>query len=189
MGGGRNEFPSSSSSSSSVNHQKQKTKKLKENIDYDPIKYFKSQSSSSSNNKKKFNQVPVSRMHFDRMENLMTVLKGKKTFILYDPLQSDNLYGSIPMIGASYDAEIVKNFKINDGFKVKFIRNSSKISKEPNNYHTYSPINVRSPNFKKYPKLKNAKGMICEVEEGDTIYVPSHWWHEVIFFLSFNYYL
>jgi hypothetical protein len=116
--------------------------------------------------------APVSRMHYDRLENLMTMVKGKKRFYLYGPDQSSALYGGTPMIQASLQAKIVKN-------KIIYSRNRSTVQMQPNVYHTYSPVNVRDPNYTKYPLLKDAKGMICDLEEGETLYLPSHWWHEV----------
>jgi hypothetical protein len=117
--------------------------------------------------------VPISRLHYDRMENLMTMVKGKKKFYLYGPDQSVALYGGTPMIQASFQAMRRKN-------EIKYNRDRSTVQMQPNVYHTYSPVNVRYPNFTKYPLLKKVKGMICEIEEGETLYLPSHWWHEVI---------
>lgn len=172
MGGGTNQ--DKITSTTTKNSKKKK-------LDLDPVDYFK-----LPQNKAK--EIPISRMHFDRMENLMTMIRGRKVFVLYDPLQSENLYGDVPMITASYQAQVVRNQNQNQNnnkknknkdIEITYIRNSSKINMEPHIFHTYSPVNVRAPNYERFPKFKNAKGMICEIEEGDTIYVPSHWWHEV----------
>lgn len=128
---------------------------------------------------KKGGIVPVSRMHYDRMENLMTMITGRKKFYLYDPSQSNELHGGTPMIQASFKAQLVRN-SYNNGLSVKYSRDPSTAIIEPNIYHTYSPVNVRYPNHTKHPKLRRAKGIICEITKGDTLYVPSHWWHEVV---------
>jgi hypothetical protein len=122
--------------------------------------------------------VPVSRMHYDRMENLMTMVTGRKKFYLFDPNQSDELHGGTPMIQATFKARLVRHGDGN-GLSVEYSRDPSTAILEPSVYHTYSPVNVRDPNLTKHPKFRKAKGIICEIEEGDTLYVPSHWWHEV----------
>lgn len=54
------------------------------------------------------------------------------------------------------------------------------------NLHRYpftcrSYVNVESPDFKKYPGLKNAKGYKVQIEAGDTLYIPSGYWHHVVY--------
>jgi hypothetical protein len=127
---------------------------------------------------------PVSRMHYDRMENLMTMVTGKKKFFLYDPSQSELLHGGTPMIQASLRATLHRNSRDGNGdgrLSVSYSRDPSTVSLEPTVYHTYSPVNVRDPNLTKHPKFSKAKGIVCEIQEGDTLYLPSHWWHEVCF--------
>ena len=50
--------------------------------------------------------LPNSRMHYDRMENLMTVLVGSKTFHLYDPSQSHHLHGGEGVLSAAFSATV-----------------------------------------------------------------------------------
>jgi hypothetical protein len=151
--------------------------------------------------------LPNSRMHFDRMENLMTVLTGSKSFYLYDPSQSEYLYGGSPVISASFTASITRKKGPTDKkgtavcsqdeegsetcsaeqdsssrsptISVGFKRDTQTLMMTPNEYHTYSPVNIHNPNITKYPKFSKARGMVCEVAAGDTLFVPSHWWHEV----------
>jgi len=44
-----------------------------------------------------------------------------------------------------------------------------------------SPVDIDKPDFSRYPKFKQVaeRAMTCVVNEGDVIYVPSFWWHEV----------
>mmetsp|Transcript_79922 Transcript_79922/g.156296 ORF Transcript_79922/g.156296 Transcript_79922/m.156296 type:complete len:867 (+) Transcript_79922:146-2746(+) len=46
-------------------------------------------------------------LHFDRQENIMAVLRGAKTFTLYDPTQSKNLYHGTPLLHSSFEADLV----------------------------------------------------------------------------------
>jgi hypothetical protein len=44
----------------------------------------------------------------------------------------------------------------------------------------YSPVNITSSKvYHKFPKFKQAIKYECEVQEGDVLYLPSRWWHEV----------
>lgn len=41
-------------------------------------------------------------------------------------------------------------------------------------------VNLQTPDFLKHPKLRNlAKCHICDLEPGDTLYIPNYWFHEV----------
>jgi len=120
---------------------------------------------------------PTSRLHFDRMENLMTVIAGSKIFRLYDPSQSEYLNGGGPVISASFSAHLHR--RQGGPPSITFTRSPTTISHAVNTYHTYSPVNIRQPNYDRHPRYKYAKEMVCTVESGDTLYLPSHWWHEV----------
>lgn len=38
-------------------------------------------------------------------------------------------------------------------------------------------IDFDNPDFDKFPKLKQAKGFICELNHGETLYMPEGYWH------------
>ena len=40
-------------------------------------------------------------------------------------------------------------------------------------------IDFRDPDFNKYPALKNLTAYECTVQKGDTLFIPSKWWHFV----------
>jgi hypothetical protein len=44
-------------------------------------------------------------------------------------------------------------------------------------YNTYSLINLDAINHKKYPALAFVKGYECVLEHGDSIFMPSGYWH------------
>lgn len=44
-------------------------------------------------------------------------------------------------------------------------------------YTNKSPVNFFNPDFKKYPLFRNVKAQMIVVKEGETIYIPSGWWH------------
>jgi hypothetical protein len=54
------------------------------------------------------------------------------------------------------------------------------------NLHRYpftcrSYVNVDLPDFKKYPRLKNAQGYQVTLEPGETLYIPSGYWHHFVY--------
>ena len=143
----------------------------------------------------------TSRLHFDRFENIMNVLQGSKTFHLFPPTESENLYGGDPVISASFTANEVfeTRHKREDtlsrqtpsGFSsvgqdetlpnYEFVRDVNNVNYSPNKYHTYSPVDISVPNFSMYPRLATAleSMQVCQIRDGESIFVPSHWWHEV----------
>jgi jumonji domain-containing protein 7 len=115
------------------------------------------------------------RLHFDRNENLMAVVAGKKIFHLFDPSLSEFLYADLPLRSGSYSAKI-------DSFgNVDFTRNAVDSSSNSVEANTYSPVDIRTPNYALHPKYRVAesKKIDCVVEAGDILYLPSHWWHQV----------
>lgn len=43
----------------------------------------------------------------------------------------------------------------------------------------FSPVDARDIDLEKYPRLKGAKIYYTEVEEGDLLYIPFGWWHQL----------
>ena len=42
-------------------------------------------------------------------------------------------------------------------------------------------VDVGHPDFEKYPLLKNLPGLECTLEHGDTLFMPSAWWHYIYY--------
>ena len=42
-----------------------------------------------------------------------------------------------------------------------------------------SPIDILRPDYENSPKFREVPGMSCTIHEGDVLYMPSFWWHEV----------
>lgn len=40
-----------------------------------------------------------------------------------------------------------------------------------------SPVNIINPDYEKYPEFKNAKSVKVTLKPGETIFIPSGWWH------------
>lgn len=43
--------------------------------------------------------------------------------------------------------------------------------------NTYSLVDINKPDYEKYPGLKHVKASECILESGDTIFMPSGYWH------------
>jgi len=113
------------------------------------------------------------RLHYDRNENLMGMILGEKIFTIFDPYQSDSLHaGGKDM---KWTANIKYYFNSTHGVFWRNPEDLVSISEDP----TMSPINLKAPDFKRYPKFKNAKPLVCKIKPGDVLFVPSNWWHEV----------
>ena len=42
-----------------------------------------------------------------------------------------------------------------------------------------SPINTSAIDLEKYPRVKNVRYWVADVEEGDAVFIPQMWWHTV----------
>jgi hypothetical protein len=54
------------------------------------------------------------------------------------------------------------------------------------NLHRYpftcrSYVDVHQPDFPRFPRLKNAEGFRVVLEKGETLYIPSGYWHHVVY--------
>jgi mannose-6-phosphate isomerase-like protein (cupin superfamily) len=87
--------------------------------------------------------------HYDLMENVGIVVAGRRRFTLFPPEELKNLY--------------VGPFELTPaGTPVSLV--------DPNN-----------PDLERFPRFKEAQkqAQVAELEPGDAIYIPFHWWHAV----------
>jgi hypothetical protein len=94
--------------------------------------------------------------HYDLMENIGIVVAGRRRFTLFPPEQLKNLY-----VGP---LELTPA-----GTQVSLV----------------DPLN---PDLEQFPKFVEAMqvAQTCELESGDAIYIPYHWWHGVDSLEPFN---
>lgn len=120
-------------------------------------------------------------VHNDKQENLMAVLSGKKTFRLIPPLPAQRplLYGNQPMRGGNLLYKFLDERDESTGLpKAKFFRNKELLS-EINHFQSYSAVRLDNPNYEEFPASRKINVVECEVNEGEILFNPGHWWHEV----------
>jgi len=55
------------------------------------------------------------------------------------------------------------------------------IYRVPFSFSSLNTINYENPDYEKYPALKELKGEIAELNHGDVIYIPSGYWHYIMY--------
>ncbi|KAG1660468.1 tRNA wybutosine-synthesizing protein 5 [Nymphon striatum] len=53
--------------------------------------------------------------------------------------------------------------------------------KVPFSFSALYDVDFSNPDFKKYPALKNLKGFRAELRHGDALFIPSGYWHYIIY--------
>lgn len=56
---------------------------------------------------------------------------------------------------------------------------SQYLYQHPFTVRTY--VNVEEPNYSRFPKLKYAKGFQCILKPGQTLFIPSGYWHNILY--------
>lgn len=55
------------------------------------------------------------------------------------------------------------------------------IYRVPFSFSSLNKIDYENPDYKTYPALKNLQGEIAELNHGDVIYIPSGYWHYIVY--------
>ncbi|XP_064625437.1 bifunctional peptidase and (3S)-lysyl hydroxylase JMJD7-like [Lineus longissimus] len=106
----------------------------------------------------------VTSMHKDHYENLYCVIHGEKQFIIIPPTDQPFVpYGEYQ--AAKYVVHEDGSYDVVDDMET---------GKVP-----WIPVDPETPDLEKYPKYKRAKPYVIRVEKGETLYLPSLWFHHV----------
>ena len=51
----------------------------------------------------------------------------------------------------------------------------------PFSFSSLADIDYDNPDFERFPALKNLSGQVAELHHGDVLYIPSGWWHYIVY--------
>jgi len=84
---------------------------------------------------------------------------------LFDPHQNENLYEAhIPEAKLSFHPD-------NQSFSRDHLLESTSM--------VMSPVDIASPDLRRFPLFSRAKRLHCVIRPGDVLFMPAFWWHEV----------
>ncbi|XP_062579998.1 bifunctional peptidase and (3S)-lysyl hydroxylase Jmjd7-like [Saccostrea cucullata] len=107
----------------------------------------------------------LGKLHFDAHDNFLCQISGRKEVILFDPHNNHQLYeGHLQAARLSY------NFTTKS-FQRQYLEDTT--------IQVFSPIDIKKPNYTRFPLFGETYPLNCTLEEGDVLYLPSFWWHEV----------
>jgi len=107
----------------------------------------------------------LGKLHFDPFDNFLCQLRGSKKLTLFEPHNNHNLYEAhIQEALLSYDNNTKR-------FRHRRLLDSTSM--------VMSPIDLVNPDYDRFPNFTRANAMECVLNEGDVLFLPSFWWHEV----------
>ena len=118
----------------------------------------------------------ITSLHKDHYENLYCVISGKKTFTLFPPTDLPFIpYGLYTP--ARYKEKETGEFDILD--EIISFNESSTTEFSPSPKVPWIPIDPLDPDLTKYPGFAKTHQITCTVNAGETLYLPSLWFHHV----------
>ena len=97
--------------------------------------------------------------------NLPFQVSGRKQVILYEPHDNTRLYEA-----HIQEASLSYNHKAHTFLRKKLMDSTSMVM---------SPVDIMNPNYHRFPKFREVRAMNCTISEGDVLFMPAFWWHEV----------
>ena len=92
-------------------------------------------------------------------------ISGTKQLFLYEPHDNTKLY-------EAHIQEATLDYNpTNKKFRHKKLLESTSM--------VMSPVDILKPDYQRFPKFKEARALNCTINEGDVLFMPSFWWHEV----------
>ncbi|KAK7485424.1 hypothetical protein BaRGS_00023372 [Batillaria attramentaria] len=107
----------------------------------------------------------LANIHYDGFDNFLCQISGTKEVILFEPHNNERLY-------EAYIAEAILTYNAStkEFWRAKTPRLVSKI---------ISPVDIKQPNLERFKKFGEARPMSCTIKQGEVLYIPAFWWHEV----------
>jgi hypothetical protein len=157
-----------------------------------------------NNNPTQIKMPPVSKMTFSEYIDLMMGDDNDFRLFLFDifkiapELKKDFYYKRYgftwikthPVMffgGGKADVRLHFDLDMSNVFLTQFegVKRVKVFSPEYNNdlykqpFSSHSNVDLLNIDFEKFPRLKNVKGFEAELRWGDTIFMPSGWWHHI----------
>ncbi|XP_045175485.2 jmjC domain-containing protein D-like [Mercenaria mercenaria] len=107
----------------------------------------------------------LGKLHFDPFDNFLCQLSGRKQVMLFDPHDNRRQYEAhIPEAVLAYN-ETTKMFT-----KKQLVDTTSMVM---------SPVDITRPDLERFPLFSSVHPLNCTIDEGDVLFMPAFWWHEV----------
>ncbi|XP_071809450.1 uncharacterized protein [Asterias amurensis] len=107
----------------------------------------------------------LGKLHFDPFDNFLCQIRGRKQLILFEPHDNTKMYeGHIPEAMLGYDRHSGK-------FRRKKLLESTAM--------VMAPADILNPDFERFPAFAKTHPLNCTINEGDVLFMPAFWWHEV----------
>lgn len=107
----------------------------------------------------------LGKLHFDPFDNFLCQLRGNKRLTLFEPYRNYDLYEAhIQEAVLGYDRKSGK-------FRNHELLDSTSM--------VMSPVDILKPDYDRFPNYTRAVPLECFLKEGDVLYLPAFWWHEV----------
>ena len=120
---------------------------------------------SNQFSKQMYYSKTLGKLHFDPFENLLTMIAGEKHVHLFPPDRNEQLYEGHIVEGRLEYSAATGTFS-----RRQLLQSTAMVM---------SPIDIRKPNLERFPAFSDAVGMTCVIREGDALFLPAFWWHEV----------
>ncbi|XP_066934010.1 bifunctional peptidase and (3S)-lysyl hydroxylase JMJD7-like [Clytia hemisphaerica] len=107
----------------------------------------------------------LGKLHFDPFDNFLCQLRGNKRLTIFEPHRNYDLYEAHiqeAMLGYNPKSGKFRNHELLDSTSM-----------------VMSPIDILKPDFDRFSNFTRAKPMECHLNEGDVLFLPAFWWHEV----------
>ncbi len=91
----------------------------------------------------------VTPLHYDLSNGFLCQVRGAKRVWLFDPGQGGRLYPR----GAQFPGL--------------------------DNFERQTQVDIHHPDLDAFPEFRHATALECHLRQGDTLFIPSNWWHEV----------
>ena len=107
----------------------------------------------------------LGKLHFDPFDNFLCQLRGSKRLTLFEPHRNYDLY-------ESHIQEAMLRFdRVSNSFRNHQLLDSTSM--------VMSPVDLARPDVERFSNFSRAIPLDCQLNEGDVLYMPAFWWHEV----------